>query len=348
MEQEYHDTRKKSARWISSGWGSLVFALIVLVVFQLFPAFADLVYRGFMYPVFRFIWDYTLGLLPFPLIWLVLIGIPIAIIHRINKARQTGRSALWLVTGKIASWVAAFFWMWGYNYSCSDLMTYTPVTLTLEEYVAWADEQTSRTAALRTLAEKELKERPNVARIRNAVERTLHEYGWRTPGKPDAHALSDGGFIRRLGIAGIYIPYAGEGYTSGTFHPIEQHFILAHELSHAYGVTHEGEADFVAWRALAEDSTSRVHQYAAELQLLRHLRGIIKRADEAKWKELVQRTPKDVQRDLVLFRLESARYEEYNPGMGERVNDQYLRLMGDADGVASYDLFVDMVAAMRQ
>jgi hypothetical protein len=34
--------------------------------------------------------------------------------------------------------------------------------------------------------------------------------------------------------------------------------------------------------------------------------------------------------------------------MGERVNDQYLRLMGDADGVASYDLFVDMVAAMRR
>ncbi|MFN8698792.1 MAG: DUF3810 family protein [Flavobacteriales bacterium] len=348
MESEQNDKRKKSVRWFASGWGSLVFALIVLVVFQLFPAFADFVYRGFIYPLFRIFWDYTLGLLPFPLIWLVLIGIPIAIAYRIHKARQTGRSALWLVSGKIASWVAAFFWMWGYHYSCSDLMTYTPVSLTLEEYVSWAEEQTSRAAALRTLAENELQRKPDVTRIRRAVKDKLQEYGWRTPGRPGAHALNDGGFIRRLGIGGIYIPYAGEGYTSNTFHPIEQHFILAHELSHAFGVTHEGEADFVAWRTLAEDSSSHVHQYAAELQLLRHLRGIVKRADEEAWKKLAQQTPKDLQRDLSMLRLDAARYAEYQPGLGEKVNDKYLRLMGDADGVNSYDLFVDMVAAMRR
>lgn len=328
---------------VHSGWGSLIFTLIVLTVFQIFPAFADLVFRGIFYPVFRVIWDHTMALLPFPIIYLVVLSIPISVGLAVHKANSSGRNVLVMLTGLIARWAAAFFWLWGFHYWCSDLETFSPREWTAQEYYNWALKQTEITAEAQEASDEVLLFKDaQLEEIRFAVEAALDSRGWKTPGSPKIRVLSDGGFIRRLGISGIYFPYSGEGYTSNTFHPLALYTILAHELAHAYGVAHEGEADFVAWLAL-RDHPHAAYRYSAELQLLRSLRGRLKASNDSLFLALEKQIPPAIADDIRMLRLDWMRYPEFRPGAGEKMNDRYLRMMGQPEGVATYDQFVEMV-----
>ena len=339
---EYPESaHRKNRKRFSSGWGSLVIVLLLLLAFTLFPSFGNLIYRHLFFPAFRFVWDYTIGLLPFPLVLLVIIALVGGFIHAIIKSVRGQRNILWMLTGWLASWVASFFWMWGFHYACPNLMTYTPQQLRTADYYAWALSQAAELDSLRRLASGTLDDELPADSLRQAVKRVLREHDWPLSGAPEVHALRDGGWIRRLGIAGIYLPYAGEAYTSATFTPLARHFIMAHELSHAYGVTHEGEADYVAWQAL-RTSPAPALRYAGALQLFMQLRGALRVQHDSLWRHVVQHTPRLVQRDIELLRLDNGRYPEWRKGLGERVNDRYLKLMGQADGVATYDLFLDM------
>jgi len=339
-DQPHHFSKRKTI--VHSGWGHLFFTLIILVLFQLFPAFADLVYRGFIYPVFRIVWDHTVALLPFPVIYLILIGIPIAIAHAVYKARNSGRSVLIMLTGLPAKWVAAFFWLWGFNYWCSDLETYNPREWTANEYYQWGLRQIEITSAARDASDELVQFRPDqIDEVRDAVERVLDSRDWKTPGKPRIRVLDDNGLIRRLGISGIYFPYSGEGYTSNTFHPLALHFILAHEFAHTYGIAHEGEADFVAWLALRDDATA-AFRYSAELQLLRMLRGRLKVENDSLWRELEKQLPEAISDDIRMLRFDWMRYPEFRQGAGEKMNDRYLKIMGQPEGTGSYDQFIEM------
>jgi len=59
--------------------------------------------------------------------------------------------------------------------------------------------------------------------------------------------------MRKVGVAGIYMPFTGESYCDGTFPEVVKVFIKAHEMSHGYGVADEGEADYFAYKALSEN-----------------------------------------------------------------------------------------------
>jgi len=328
---------------LQSGWGGFVFTLVVLFLFKLFPGLADAIYRGIIFPFIRMAWDYTIGLLPFPIIYLVLIGAPLSLFYHIKKARKNGYSVLWMASGKLAGWAASFFWLWGFNYWCSDLQS--------DELRGLSDQQlyelgvsASRSAAQeRSDIAHPFAERKDAIDLVNwEVKEILQQKKWKTYGNPGYHTLNDNGFIRRIGISGIYFPYAGEGYSSNTFNPLSSYFIAAHELAHAYGVSHEGEADYVAWSALRNDSIPEF-RYSAHVYLLKSVRSLLRASNDSLWMKLVQQTDAKVNRDIALMRLEWELYPEFNPGLGEKVNDHYLQLMGNPQGVRTYDQFVELV-----
>ena len=145
-----------------------------------------------------------------------------------------------------------------------------------------------------------------------------------------------------MGIAGFYFPFHQEGYASSTYLPATVSFIRAHEMSHGYGITHEGEADFVAYLALSGSQDVSI-QYAGELELLRNIRGRLKSESPEDYQKLKELTEPGVLEDLRAIYRNGLGYQEYVPGVQEKFNDLYLKLMGVKEGVDSYETMVEMV-----
>lgn len=338
-------TRIAQYRSLSAGWSSLIFTMVVLVIFQLAPSWADTVYRGICYPVLRMAWDYSIGLLPFPLIYLILISLPFAVMRRIRRAHLAETSIPWSIAAMLAGWVSTFFWLWGFHYSCSDLYTTTNRGMTDSEVLEMGLHTASRATIERArIARPFDPSAQDIEKTRLLLTGQLHKSGRSTLGNPGFHYLSDHGFIRRLGITGIYFPYSCEGYGSNTMNTPAGLFVAAHELSHAYGIAQEGEADFLAWKALRSDTAfSSVLRYAAELELLRSIRGLLRETNDSLWKTLIRHTSSEVNQDIVVMQTERSLYPEFWPGAGQTANDQYLKLMGNPEGIRAYDRFVELV-----
>lgn len=335
--------KRKVRRQLYGGWASLAFTLVLLGLFWFFPALADLLYRGMIFPFIRMAWDYSIGWLPFPLIWLVLLALPVSVLIRIVRARRNDAAVSWVLLSALAGWVSSFFWLWGFHYSCSDVFPAPTATLAHHQLFDLGREVARDASTARMYLVNPFSATPaSPEQIRPLVCGELKDQRRSTWGHPGFHYLDDGGLIRRLGISGIYFPYSCEGYSSSTFNAVSGTYIAAHEMMHAYGVAHEGEADYLAWKALRRDTAaSSLMRYSADVALLRNIRGLLRRGNDSLWRELVRITGPEVNRDILLMQVEAGAYPELWPDMGRSANDRYLRLMGQ-EGIQSYDRFVTL------
>ncbi len=152
----------------------------------------------------------------------------------------------------------------------------------------------------------------------------------------------------RLSSSGFYFPYGGEGYIAGNLTAAEKPFVTAHEMVHAYGITEEGEANFLGFLA-CESSENPAVRYSGFLSYWEYLYPEFVRAagreDAAK---LAARLPEGAVADI------RAAYENWNRYRGpariaaEVVYERYLKSQGIAEGIRSYDRFVSLVAAWRR
>ena len=88
-----------------------------------------------------------------------------------------------------------------------------------------------------------------------------------TPAKP----LTSSTLFSYLGVSGIFIPFTGEPSVNVLQPDVALPIVVAHEKAHQRGVTHEGEANFAAFLACANESSPAYFRYAAYLFATRHL-----------------------------------------------------------------------------
>ncbi len=139
--------------------------------------------------------------------------------------------------------------------------------------------------AINNYDEVALKNSPNQSgyspEITSAVETYLHSNGWLTNGNVKCVETGGNGLLRKLGASGIYIPYTGQGHCDATYTDHVKLMIKAHETAHGYGITDEGEADYVAFmsmwnieqKAEIDSVTIKEFKYSALLSLLRTIRS---------------------------------------------------------------------------
>ena len=168
---------------------------------------------------------------------------------------------------------------------------------------------------------------------------------WSASIAPKSIFLSEG--MCYLKITGIYMPLTLEANVNAAIRPDELAATMCHELSHLRGYMEEAEANFIAYLAcLKSDDTE--FQYSGTLLALIHAKNALYKADPDKNAEINALLSDGVKRDLTARNAFWQRYETPVAQMAESMNDGYLKLNQQSDGVNSYGRMVDLLLAWQE
>ena len=146
------------------------------------------------------------------------------------------------------------------------------------------------------------------------------------------------------GLTGIYSPFTVEANYNGDMTAYNIPFTACHELSHLRGFMQEEEANFIAFLAcIGAERTD--FQYSGYLSGWVYCMNALYRADHESWREVRPLLAEEAGPDL---EADSAFWDEYEGRISEtadKINDTYLKVNGQADGVRSYSRMVDLIVA---
>lgn len=306
------------------------------------PEITESIYRNTVFYGYRWIWDTTLGWVPFPVMLLVFI---FYFLHAVRLWRRR-----WLFNYKpwfrlplnfLGGLILWFYLAWGFNYSAVGLVDKlnidTSTTADLSGLRAMAVQKAS---AARQNSEVARFQETHVSSaemhtIHNLVREFLQQTEVATPGLVRVRVISLNGWMRRMGVSGIYLPFSGECHVDGSYPLLQQWFTIAHEIAHGYGITDEGECNFVAFMAL-QASADDSFVYAAWFSLLLEL---VPRSE-------FEMLPSELAMDRLMLRQNAERYPPYIPRLAEKTNHLFLKSQGVDDGIESYDRWPMMVQAV--
>ena len=149
------------------------------------------------------------------------------------------------------------------------------------------------------------------------------------------------------GLTGIYSPFTVEANYNGDMTAYNIPFTTCHELSHLRGFMQEEEANFIAFLAcIGSERTD--FQYSGYLSGWVYCMNALYRADRESWQEVRPLLAEEAEPDL---EADSAFWDAYEGRISEtadKINDTYLKVNGQADGVRRYSRMVDLIVAYFQ
>ena len=357
---------RRRAYWILAGAAAVALHLLL----GRDSAFVETFYSRGVFVGLRWIWDYTLGLSPLPLLfvfWLAAaayLTIKVLRYHsrprprpRPSWPRRTGRAALALAA--FAGALVFFFYvLWGFNYDRvrleKRLGLETPGlgAAELVAEAAWAAGAAAESrAAIPDASASVLGARMLPARLesdlRRALSKVLTDLGYPAPGRVRVRVFRPGGWMMRFSSSGIYIPFFGEGYAAGGILPSEKPFTMAHEMAHGFGLTDEGDANFLAFLA-CDASGDPFIRYSGYLSYWGYVSAELARAAPAEFRAVWTTLPPGMKADIQAERDNWNRYLGALTKISNRVYERYLRSQGVWEGMLSYSRFVNLVAAWKK
>lgn len=146
------------------------------------------------------------------------------------------------------------------------------------------------------------------------------------------------------GLTGVYSPFTVEANYNGDMTAYNIPFTTCHELSHLRGFMQEEEANFIAFLACIQSDRADF-RYSGYLSGWVYCMNALYRTDYEIWQEVRLLLEDEAEPDL---EANSAFWDAYEGRISEtadRINDTYLKVNGQADGVQSYSRMVDLIVA---
>ena len=149
-----------------------------------------------------------------------------------------------------------------------------------------------------------------------------------------------------VGVTGSMGPFFGEFTMNGDVLPVDYPAIYAHELSHLYGITSEGEANFYAYLACIHSQVPEIH-FSGMLSVFSHLLYNVRSLmGESSYAYLLSQVRPEI-RQLVNYR-QSYWRDRYSPLLGSMQDwlyDLYLRGHRVEGGRKNYSQVVALLIA---
>lgn len=143
---------------------------------------------------------------------------------------------------------------------------------------------------------------------------------------------------------GVYSPFTVEANYNQDMLAYNIPFTMCHELSHLRGFMEEKEANFIGYLACRE-SDNISFRYSASLMGWIYCTNVLYKLDHDKWEELIDALPENVRKDLNANNAFWKKYDGKVAEVSNRINDNYLKANGQAEGVTGYDRMVDLMMA---
>ncbi len=361
MSKQLFSTHKRQLIWISFGILSLLFSRLA----GLFPAVVEHVYSRGIFVGIRFLWDYSLALLPFPLLYPAILLLLTVLFYRLKKKKKTKRS--WQskllrhslnVLALLSAAVGLFFWLWGFNYSRIPIEKQLGLEKieaeekALKQEIEWALGEMALMRAAIPFADSSALTARHLPRglesgVRESLESLLSDLHYPTAGRVRGRKIFPKGWLIGLGASGIYIPFVGEGHFDAAVYPVQHPSVLAHEMSHGYGFTDEGVCNFLALLA-CERSADPMIRYSGLLMYFRYLLHDLFRMDTAYYRILMANLPPGVDADLEAIRENRKQYQSWFPDFSQKVYNRYLQSQGVKEGIKSYNRVVGLYASWKK
>lgn len=145
-------------------------------------------------------------------------------------------------------------------------------------------------------------------------------------------------------LSGIYSPFTMEANYNGAMTDYNIPFTACHELAHLKGFMEEEEANFIAYLACS-GSDNEMFQYSGALTAWIYNTNALRKADKEVYREVCAKLCDEAKADLKENNTYWKQFEGKVAEVANRVNDHYLKVNGQAEGVVSYGRMVDLMIA---
>ncbi len=307
------------------------------------PSAVERTYRNGWFVAWRWAYDSTFAHLPFATILLVLFALSALV------ARQWHRRILFMYKpwyrgiANLTGWLLMWFYLsWGFNYSAPgvvDKMNWEVNALTGRKAETLRSTAIDEAVLLRSMCDTSRFFAPDVSQrelnvIHASLRDALQAHGFKTPGSPAMRLVSRSGWMRRIGVSGIYLPFSSECHADRSYPPLILWFTIAHEFAHGYGVTDEGECNYLAFVALLTSGMAEL-EYAAWFSLIGDLSN----------RERLNDLPMPIARDWAGVRHNYENHPPLIPGIANFMNHVYLKSQGVKEGITSYGMTPRLVVS---
>jgi len=316
----------------------------------------DIFYTNGLYVLLKWIlWPFQW--LPIHGILLIILSFTLLIFRNILLFLKRKRAARVFIRSllNIAGVVITLFYLfWGLNYRGKPIRAYLPIeeikvdTTELQQFYALITREIIQTR--NNLHIESIVASANIddlqTQLLSAQLPYLSEFGYPTKIPARVRYLPEGALLR-ISTAGFYFPFAGEGYIDRGLHPLVIPHVLAHELAHNFGVTDEGEANFIALRSCLSVENPYI-RYSGLLDLWRYISGSLKFACPNYFQKAYRAIPGKIKADLEAIRKQHNSYPDILPSVRDFIYDHYLKAQGVEAGLTSYAEVILLEMAYRQ
>lgn len=145
-------------------------------------------------------------------------------------------------------------------------------------------------------------------------------------------------------LCGIYAPFTIEANYNGDMPSYNVPHTICHELSHLKGFMREDEANFIGYLACVS-SENQAFRYSGYLMGWIYAGNALAKTDMKAYMELRQQLDPRAEFDLQANNAFWDRYEGKVAEAANQLNDTYLKMNDQTDGVQSYGRAVDLMLA---
>lgn len=148
-------------------------------------------------------------------------------------------------------------------------------------------------------------------------------------------------------LCGVYSPFTVEANFNGDMPDYNVPHTLCHELSHLKGFMREDEANFIGYLACVS-SENEAFRYSGYLTGWVYAGNALARVDMKRYIELTNQLCEEARLDLEQNSEFWNRYESKVSEAATQMNDTYLKMNSQTEGVKSYGRMVDLMLSYRR
>lgn len=146
------------------------------------------------------------------------------------------------------------------------------------------------------------------------------------------------------GITGVFFPFTYEANVNVAVPQYSLPATMCHELTHLRGYMREDEANFIAYLA-CKASDEPFIQYSGYMLALTYSLNRLRSDDTELYYDIYDKISADVKTDLRYSNSYWSAHEGIVEEISDKVNDVYLKVNNQDDGVKSYGRMVDLLLA---
>lgn len=144
------------------------------------------------------------------------------------------------------------------------------------------------------------------------------------------------------GVSGMYFPFTAEPNINVDMPEWLIPYTVCHELSHTIGYAREEEANFLSFLACIHNPSAD-YRYSGYLNAFLECTSALRGYDSGMWEEAWSYIPEDVLADVLQNEKYWRQFEGQVQAASTAVNDAYLKLNSQSQGVLSYGMVTDLI-----